>query len=234
MKFRNELIFPLLIFLTLIFAVSLIYIIVFLKESLQVKDCLTIAISFSAFFVALISNFKSDVFSFDLKVLSGAVLLLPDTSSNIDIILPIIFVNKGYSDGFIEMIFLKVTKNQQKKKYLPMDDLDGALFTSLTERQQGNERGVKIPFSGFPLPSKQSVKKYIGFGFILEPEFKQWQEGKYKFELYIKASQWKNFRKFSEFEHSIDAETISALITQRSFYLHGRLESTLLEQIQEL
>jgi hypothetical protein len=44
MKFRNELIFSLLIFLPLIFAVSLIYIIVFLKESIQVKDCLTIAI----------------------------------------------------------------------------------------------------------------------------------------------------------------------------------------------
>jgi hypothetical protein len=132
------------------------------------------------------------------------------------------------------MIFLKVTKNQQKKKYLPMDDLDEKLVNYLIGRQEKNENPVSIPFSGFPLPSKQSVKKYIGFGFIQESEFTKWQEGKYKFELYIKASQWKKFRKFSDFEHLIDAETISALIKQRSFYLQGRLESTLLEQIKEL
>jgi len=234
MKFRNQFIFLLLIFLPLIFVIALIFIIVFIKASLQIKDYLTIAISFSAFFVALISNFKSEVFSFDLKVLAGAVLLLPVTSSMNDIILPITFVNKGYSDGFIEMIFIKVTKNQQKKKYLPMDDLDEKLVNYLIGRQAKIENPVSIPFSGFPLPSKQSVKKYIGCGFIQESEFTKWQEGKYKFELYIKASQWKKFQKFADFEHSIDAETISALIKQRSFYLQGRLESTLLEQIQEL
>jgi len=230
MKFRKQFIFLLLIFL-----IPLIFIIVFSKPSLEFKDYLTLAISSCALLVALISNFKSEVFSFDLKVLSGAVLLLPVTSSVVnDIILPITFVNKGYFDGFIEMIFLKVTKNQQKKKYLPMNDLDEELVNYLIGRQEKNDKPVSIPFSGFPLPSKQSVKKYIGFGFIKESEFTQWQEGKYKFELYIKASQWKKFRKFSDFEHSIDAETISALIKQRSFYLQGRLESTLLEQIQEL
>jgi hypothetical protein len=230
MKFQKQFIFSLLIFL-----IALIFIIVFSKPSLEFKDYLTLAISSSALLVALISNFKSEVFSFDLKVLSGAVLLLPVTSSVVnDIILPITFVNKGYSDGFIEMIFLKVTKNQQKKKYLPMDDLDEKLVNYLIGRQEKNENPVSIPFSGFPLPSKQSVKKYIGFGFIQESEFTKWQEGKYKFELYIKASQWKKFRKFSDFEHLIDAETISALIKQRSFYLQGRLESTLLEQIKEL
>jgi hypothetical protein len=111
MKFQKQFIFSLLIFL-----IALIFIIVFSKPSLEFKDYLTLAISSSALLVALISNFKSEVFSFDLKVLSGAVLLLPVTSSVVnDIILPITFVNKGYSDGFIEMIFLKVTKNQQKK-----------------------------------------------------------------------------------------------------------------------
>jgi hypothetical protein len=203
------------------------------ESPLEVKDYVTVSISISALIVAFISNFKSEVFDFELKILSGSVLLLPIVLRGNYMILPITFVNKGYADGFIEMIVVKVTRNYQKRIYTSSDDHNEESYNALLRFEEKDDKQTSIPFSGFPLSSKQSLKKYIGFG-IESTEFSEWQEGNYRFELFIKMSQCNKFKQFSKFEHSIEAEKITWFNRGKPVYLQSPLEMALSKQIEEL
>jgi hypothetical protein len=56
----------------------------------------------------------------------------------------------------------------------------------------------------------------------------------YKFELYLKSSQWKKFKKFSEFEQEMSQSDFNNYTTQESYYMAGFLESSLMRQVNKL
>lgn len=171
-------------------------------------------ISVLALLISLISAFKNELLPFELKVLAGDVLVAAPTSpshASLPLVFPISFLNTGYAGGIVEAIAIKVIDDQGNVKlYTPIAEIDFMQF--IQGRRQLHADNIAGTFSAFPIHAKQSLKKHILFSQeekSAKYPFNQWKPGKHKFELYLKASQWRKPKKLSQFECEINAKVLS-------------------------
>lgn len=202
-----------------------------------IRDFIPLVVSILALLGSLLSLFKEDLIPFQLRVLAGDVILLNDQPNPaIDLVLTITFINKGYVDGVIEFIAVKVTNSKGHKKiYVACNELDSRVIFNIIRQPQTNTNNIiPFPFSAFPIQSRQSIKKNLGFAWSSLSEFNYWEEERYQFELYLKSSQEKKLKKVAEFIHEMNSSDFNNYINQESYYMAGLLERSLMRQINEL
>jgi len=211
------------------------------------KDFLPLILSFIATVVALASNFKNEIFPFQLQVLVNETLLIKHQGSvsGDNLILTIVVLNTGYADGIIESFLLKITSERGKKLFFANQELDENLFLRLLQgnclngeefSNQGLQTQISIPplYSNFPLHSKQSVKRHLVFTSGDTSSSSFWKDDTYTFELYAKISQKKNFDKVAYFKHKIDNEMLSECQKQGSYHLRTLLPADLIEKVKSI
>lgn len=202
------------------------------------RDYVSLTIATIAILVAVFSLFKNYLLAdFKLKVLAGDALILNNPQNPvIDLILTVSFINEGHTDGVIEFIALKVTNSKGNKKlYIACNELDSKLVYNLIQQPQAKASGnIPFPFSAFPIPSRQSIKKHLGFAWSSNSSFTDWGIERYKFELYLKSSSWKKLKKVSEFKHEMTLNDFNSYTNQESYYMAGILERSLVKQVNEL
>jgi hypothetical protein len=197
----------------------------------------SLVVSIIALFCSVVSLFKDDFFPFKLRVLAGDVILLNEpTNPAIDLILTVTFINSGYTDGVVEFIALKVTNSKGNKKlYVACNEFDNRLVFNLIRQPQTKTTNViPFPFSAFPLPARQSIKKHLGFAWSNVSGFTRWEAERYKFELYLKSSQGKKLKKVFEFTQEMTLDDFNSYNTQESYYMAGVLERSIMKQVNEL
>ena len=223
--------------LLLVFLAILAFVISISSILLNLRFNVPLVVSLFALAVSIISIFKNELFQVKLRVLSGDVLFLNNKiNPAVDLVLTITFINNGYADTVIEFVALKVTNSKGNKKiYLACNELDTRLFFNIIRQPEANiGNSISAPFSAFPIQPRQSIKKHIGFAWSRSSDFTEWEVENYKFELYLKSSQWKKFKKFSEFEQEMSQSDFNNYTTQESYYMAGFLESSLMRQVNKL
>lgn len=203
----------------------------------NIQGSIALVVSIIAILCSLVAIFKEDFFPFPLRVLSGDVIFLNNQPNPaVDLVLTTTFINQGYIDGIIELIALKVTNSQGKRKiYVACNELDNRLVFNLIRQPQTSTNAIiPLPFSAFPIHSRESIKKHIGFAWSISSDFTRWEVERYKFELYLKLGQWKKLKKVAEFNHEMTPNDLNSYLNQESYYMAGTLERSLIKQINDL
>lgn len=183
----------------------------------KIETILTVAISLMAVCISLFSIFKNEIFPFNLELIAGDNLTFQngdiDGKFSPSLIVPISFINKGYSAGVIEMLSFKIIdENEKVKYYTPIAEVD---FEKLIQdKRMLHGSNLKGPFGSFALNAREAVKKF--FLFTQEPNLEkypasEWQASKYTFELYIKINDTKKLKKEKEFYYTVNEKLIREL-----------------------
>jgi hypothetical protein len=156
-------------FSSLLIALATAFLVLILSKIIPLVNALPLGISLLALIVSILSSFKNELFPFRLSVFSDGLHLVaagvipPLSGVTIQVLLPITFLNQGYSESIIKNIRLVVTgeKSRVRKEFLPAFELDMAAFV---QQNKGlNARNVLGAFVGFLLEAKKAVKKDIVF-----------------------------------------------------------------------
>jgi len=149
-------------------------------------------VSVVALAISLVSAFKNELFDFKLHVVPGEVTLAVPTlpsHRSFAIIYSLSFINQGYGHGIVEWVALKVHGPDGTKLYTPVAEINYEKF--LQGKRQLHSENISGAFGPFILGSKEASKHFI---LLAQAEnnpkypFKEWREGKYRFEVWVKTS----------------------------------------------
>src|SRR5688572_3007309 len=116
----------------LLIAIVTAVLVLFLSEVISLVDAASLTISILAIIFSAISAFKNEIFPFRLVVFADVLYLtsMPLISNpnvtTVQVLLPITFFNKGYSEGIIETVKLVVKgeKSGSSHDFLPSFEID--------------------------------------------------------------------------------------------------------------
>jgi hypothetical protein len=153
---------------------------------------LPLGLSIASLCVSILAAFRNDLFDFAPEVIQNGVLLAqasPPTAS-INIALPLLFLNRGYGDGIIQEVALrlKLASGTEPVIWVAAAEIDLVKFMQGTRRvEAGNVIG---PFGAFPLESKKSASKTLLFTLELKPgeTSRTLPQGAHRVELFLKTS----------------------------------------------
>ncbi|HEY9876103.1 MAG TPA: hypothetical protein V6D12_21910 [Candidatus Obscuribacterales bacterium] len=149
----------------------------------------------------------------------------------VDLVLPILFISTSYSDGIILNVLVKVTNNHKEVKYMvPLHELSNELINTIYEKAQNNIG--RDDFFPFTLKSKEGLRKNIAFVPSTNSSFTSWQPGTYTFEVYLQVEGNKHLKKYTDFEHTIDTQTVNDLIQQSYYLIHRKADLSIIEQFK--
>lgn len=184
------------------------------------QTLLPIAISIVSLIISLVSAFRGQLFPFQLKVLPGGLCYVrhsavsSDESSTdeLDLVLPLSFINSGYGDGVIDGVAVKVLdKAGTAMLYLPAMEIDLKAFVQgISIPSKANLIGLYMPF---PLHTRQSVHKVWLFtqDSAQNPYPKaRWHPGSYRIEYFIKESLWNQPSKVATLDLDVGESQIEA------------------------
>ena len=192
-----------------------------LSKLISLSDAASLGISILALIFTIVTSFKNELFPFRLSIFSDSLhlvsgKLMSDPSvTTLQVLLPISFFNKGYSEGIIETVKLAVKSKQRgtTSDFLPVMEVDMVAFV-----QQGkgiNTSNMLGAFVGFVLEPKRAVQKFILFTPKVDnktPPF-VWQADDYIFEIYIQIHGEKRPKKYFEIKQKIDNNMLLLLVS---------------------
>lgn len=123
-----------------------------------------ILISFLSLVLSIAQFFKDKLLPFDLQVDVTEPNFRPSTADfgAKAMILPAIFINRGYSTGVVKDVYVEMLHESGKKINLyPREELDEVKYRSNKERIDIDALGR--PFNAFPIPAQGSVSKHLVF-----------------------------------------------------------------------
>ncbi len=153
---------------------------------------LPLAFSIASLTISILAAFKSELFDFAPVVIQQGYLLAqasPPTPAVLNITLPLHFLNRGYGEGVIESIALKVWLEGSAEPIIltPAAELDLQKFVQGLRRL--HPENIIGPFCAFPLEAKASRAKTIVFSpekaVSGQPVLKP---GKHRIEVFLRAS----------------------------------------------
>jgi hypothetical protein len=194
-------------------------IVLILSKLVTLSDAITLGISILALLFTALTAFRNELFPFRLSVFSDSLhlvtggLISDPRAISIQVLLPITFFNRGYSEGIVETIKLivKTEKHGIQSEFIPMMEVDMAAF--IQQRKGINSSNMLGAFVGFLLEPKRAIKKFIVFIPKLGrglPTF-TWYPDKYTFEIYIKYYGDNKSKKYFELTQNIDENSLSNL-----------------------
>ena len=216
---------------TVLIAILTAVLVLVLTSIISLVDALPLGISLLALIVSILSSFKDELFPFQLYVFADGLHLvrtpaLPPNSDMISIVilLPVTFFNRGYSEGIVQSIRLKVIgeKSGFKHDFLPSVEVDmGAFVQQKVGLNASNTIGT---FVGFLVESKKAVKKNIVFTPLIEKGKNNvliWQPDIYYFELHVQTFSEKKPKKYFEFKQEIHSGDFMILEKSNSLFFYG-------------
>ena len=213
--------------ITMILSIILIGIIILIITlfivNVKFNDKLAIVISIIALSVSFLGVFKNEIFPFNLEIIIDDLIITADSgksnkkAKNIEFVLNVSFLNKGYAEGIIEKIFVKVLDDGGIVKfYRPTIEIDYIKYIQGKRRLHGDN--VISQFSSFPLHSKQSLNKYLVFQNLGHPKYPitPWKIGNYKFEVFVKTSYRKKAKLMKKLPFTLDEEGLNNYLNNNS------------------
>ena len=190
----------LLLFATLIYSLTIIFV---SKEFF---------ISLLALIISIISAFRNQIFPFQLETSFDTIVVGTTSGQSHDslvLMLPIIFLNRAHGHGFIENLTIKVECGNSAKIYTPLFEIDFEKFIQF--KRTFHAENISDFFMPFPLSGQCSIQKYILFSQVEDSKkypFSSWDEGNYKFSIFLKHTHKSSTTLCSTQEHFISKEML--------------------------
>jgi hypothetical protein len=207
-----------------IIAILTTFLVLLLTHIVSIADALPIAFSLLALIVSILSSFKNELFPFRLSAFIDGFYLVasegipPITGKTIQVLLPITFFNRGYSEGVIKTINLMVRDDSklEQNEFLPNFEIDMEAF--MQQNKGVNASNVLGVFVGFLLDSKRAVKKNVLFSPRVIPGIPPfiWKPGVYHFNLYVQVYGENKPKFFCELKKEIGANTLGMLASGKA------------------
>lgn len=187
-------------------------------------EWLAIALALAAMAVALLAFMRVRLFEFSPEVLAGDVIL-PRASrlaGDVQLLLPLQFMNSGYADGIIEWVALRLTVDGESQRSVllsPVAEVDMQRFIQ-AKRRLDTENTIE-PFTSFALEGKRSVAKFVLFDVAERgrAEPLSLRPGRYAFELFVKSSAARAPKLERTFEHSLEHKQLEEYHNDSTVYL---------------
>lgn len=206
-----------------VLVISAVILLVLAARNKDAQVYVPILISLVSLAVALVSAFRGALFPFQLTVVPGGLCTVrhSDISSerkeafpnDLDLVLPIGFLNEGYGEGIIEGLAVKVFEDSGAiMLYRPTVEVDLKVFVQgPSVPSKANIIGIFMPF---PLHSKQSVQRVWLFSQdTRENPYPRigWHPGRYRLEYFVKEGRWAGPRKVAAMEQVVDEAHLNAV-----------------------
>jgi hypothetical protein len=187
-------------------------------------ELVALGISLLALAVAALAALKIRKLEFCPEVLGGDVILprAGRAAGTARLLLPLHFSNAGHAGGIVEWVALRVTVDgEPERPFLlsPAAEVDMQRF--IHARRRLTEDNCIEPFSGFALDARRSVSKFIVFDVAERPRSAglRLQPGRYRFELFVKASNARAPKLERSFEHLLEQKHLEDYRDDLSVYL---------------
>ena len=186
---------------------------------------LALAAALPALAMAYVALFKAKTLEFCPEILGGDVILPRPRviGDRPRLLLPLQFSNRGYADGIVEWLALRLTPDGRSERSLllsPVAEVDMQRFIQ-AKRTLEDESRIE-PFAGFALEGRRAVAKFVLF------DLAEWRRGaaplelnagRYKFELFMKATNGQQPRMERSFEHTVEARQLEDYRNGLTVYL---------------
>lgn len=190
-----------------------------LMQLVSLSDAFPIGISIVALIFSIISSFKDELFPFRLTTFIDGLFLVAakpmtqSTNVTVQVLLPITFFNRGYSEGVIQNIKLSVKAESETTlwSFMPILEVD---MTAFMQQHKGlNASNIENVFVGFLLGGKRGIKKNILFTASTEEKnaIFEWKPNIYRFELYIQIFGEDKMKKYATLHRNIGINSFTML-----------------------
>jgi hypothetical protein len=187
-------------------------------------ELVSLGISLLALAVAALAALKIRKLEFCPEVLGGDVILprAGRAAGTARLLLPLHFSNAGHAGGIVEWVALRVTFDGEAARSIllsPAAEVDMQRF--IQARRRIMEDNCIEPFSGFALDARRSISKFILFDVAERPRAAglRVQPGRYRFELFVKASNARQPRLERSFEHVLEEKHLADYRDDLAVYL---------------
>lgn len=187
-------------------------------------ELVSLGISLLALAVAALAALKIRKLEFCPEVLGGDVILprAGRAAGTARLLLPLHFSNAGHAGGIVEWVALRVTFEGEAERSIllsPAAEVDMQRF--IQARRRLTEDNCIEPFSGFALDARRSISKFILFDVAERPRAAglRVQPGRYRFELFVKASNARQPKLERSFEHVLEQKHLEDYRDDLAVYL---------------
>jgi hypothetical protein len=187
-------------------------------------DFVALGISLLALAVAALAALKIRKLEFCPEVLGGDVILprAGRAAGTARLLLPLHFCNAGHAGGIVEWVALRATFEGEAEHPVllsPAAEVDMQRF--IQARRRVTEDVCIEPFSGFALDARRSISKFILFDVAERPRATglRVQPGRYRFELFVKASNASQPKLERSFEHVLEQKHLEDYRDDLAVYL---------------
>jgi hypothetical protein len=187
-------------------------------------DLVALGLSLFALAVAVLAALKIRKLEFCPEVLGGDVILprAGRAAGTARLLLPLHFSNAGHAGGIVEWVALRATlegEAQHPVLLSPAAEVDMQRF--IHARRRLTQDNCIAPFSGFALDARRSMSKFILFDVAERPRSAglRLQPGRYRFELFVKASNAGEPKLERSFEHLLEQKHLDDYRDDLAVYL---------------
>lgn len=184
---------------------------------------LALAFSIAALGTALVVLRRLRMLEFCPEVLAGDVILpRASRARSPKLLLPLQFTNAGHAGGVIQWVALRLTIDGQADRSLllsPVAEVDMAGF--LQAKRQITATNAIDHFTAFALEGKRAVAKFVLFDISERGrgEPLELRPGRYRFEVFMKASHAETPTLERTFEHILTEKQIEEYRADATVYL---------------
>jgi hypothetical protein len=156
------------------------------------------------------------------EVVGGDVILpRPGAAARVRLLLPLHFCNAGHAGGVIEWVALRVTPEADADRPIllsPVAEVDMQRF--IHARRRLSEECME-PFTGFALDARRSLSRFVLFDVAERARAAPLalQEGRYYFELFVKAGNASRPKLETSFAHVLEAKHLADYRDDLAVYL---------------
>ena len=182
----------------------------------------SLVMSVLALALAGVAALKMRKLEFCPEVVGGDVILpRPGAAARPRLLLPLHFCNAGHAGGVIEWVALRVTREADADRPVllsPVAEVDMQRF--IHARRRLSEDCMEA-FTGFALDARRSVSRFVLFDVAERARAAPLalQEGRYYFELFVKASNSSQPKLEISFAHVLEAKHLADYRDDLAVYL---------------
>ena len=193
-----------------------------LRDAANSGTWVPLGLAIGSLAVSIIAAFRSELFGFAPAVVGGETLLAqtqpPSTTFNL--VLPLHFLNRGYGDGVVEWVAVRLWLHGAAEPILltPVCEID--MMKLIQGKRHLHAENVKGSFAAFPLEGKKSVSKAILFKDEVQPGTAApvVNPGRVRFEIYVKGNNAKKAKLALTIVQGYSQEMLASYATGTSIH----------------
>src|SRR5262245_38175137 len=182
----------------------------------------SLALSLLALAIATAAALRIRKLAFCPEVVAGDVILpRAGSAGRVRLLLPLHFSNAGNAGGIVEWVALRLTPQGDADRPVllsPVAEVDMQRF--IHARRRLSEECME-PFTGFALDARRSVSRFVLFDVAERARAAPLalQEGRYYFELFVKASNSSQPKLERSFAHALESKHLEDYRDDLAVYL---------------